>query len=604
MNTSDRLREEINRTPWIHESGVEARAKSLATINAIADAVYRHLDLATLVEQAVEVLAEYIPVKSVALFTLNDADSYLNIVAWRGFSEATLKVGSRLPVTGSLTGFTVTCCDIVTTYDLAHNEQLEPRVKQALLEEGVTGCISFPLLFKGQAIGAANLIFEDTHILTPLERETLLAIGKTIGLAMMNARHVSQIEAEIHERRQVEAELVRHREHLEELVNARTSELEDANAQLRELIAERDTALKKLAAAQQHAEQMSEAKTVFLSNMSHELRTPLNVIIGYASSMLNNSAIYEGHTLPDIYRKDIQIVLDNTNYLLRLITDILDLSKIEAGKLELRLAGVDLADILNDVLTSSTPLLRDKPIELRSQLADALPLAWADPLRVRQIVLNLMSNAIKFTKAGHITLSAEVEQNNIRVSITDTGIGIPTQRLSTLFERFHQDDSDLHRRYGGTGLGLNISQQLTRMQGGQMSVTSILGEGSVFSFTLPIAQNQSRPAAAPARGAVSIFQVPEPAESPFILLMAERSAQDALRQLLEQRGYQVLLAEHAQHAYEMVVSLAPDLIVLWQVKDSDWLLKMRHSAESQHIPVLVGVEDADQFVRDIAHRVR
>src|SRR5712691_5061460 len=226
-------------TKWIGDGGAEARAQSLATINAIADTVYRYLDLPVLAEKAVDVMLKYIPVMSVALFDLEESGEWLHLLAWRGFTPETLQVGSRLPVGGSLTGLTISQKDVLATYDLAHNDQIEPRVKQALLAQGLTGCISVPLLVQGQAIGAANLIFQETHRLTILERETLLAIGKTIGLAMRNAQHVNRIEEEIRERRRVEAELLRYREHLEELVTARTDDLEDANAQLVALIAER-----------------------------------------------------------------------------------------------------------------------------------------------------------------------------------------------------------------------------------------------------------------------------------------------------------------------------------------------------------------------------
>jgi signal transduction histidine kinase len=359
-------------------------------------------------------------------------------------------------------------------------------VRTALLQQGLTGCISFPLLFQQTAVGAVNLIFQQTHQLTPLERETLLAIGKTIGLAMANARYVAQIEAEISERRRVEEELYRHQEHLEELVTARTAELEDANEQLRELIAERDAAARKLAAAQRRAEQISEAKTTFLSNMSHEMRTPLNVVLGYASSMLGNSAIYEGVALPEVYRKDVQVVLDNANHLLRLINDVLDLNKIEAGKLELRLTSLDLKPILEELLIATAALLKNDAVGLQLEIVDPLPSVKADPLRVRQIALNLLANAVKFTKQGTITLRAEVQQEYVKVSVCDTGIGIADHLLSTLFERFQQADSEQHRRHGSTGLGLNISKQLTLMQGGEMRVSSKLGEGSTFSFTLPL----------------------------------------------------------------------------------------------------------------------
>jgi signal transduction histidine kinase len=483
---------------WIHDNGPEARAQSLATINAIADTVYRYLDIHALVEKAVDVMIEYIPVTSVALLSLDDSGEWLDLVAWRGFSAETLQVGSRLPISGSLTGLTISQEDIVATYDLASNDQLEPRVKQALVAQGLTGCISVPLLFQAHAIGAANLIFDETHRLTPLERETLLAIGKTIGLAMANAQHVNRIENEIRERRRIEAELWDHQEHLEELVAARTADLEDANAQLLELIAERDNTARalresnqKLEAAQHRAEQANHAKTVFLSNMSHEVRTPLNVIIGYAASMLGDSPIYEDEPLAEIYRKDLRLIMDNGEYILRLISDLLDLSKIEAGRLELRRAEVDLVSLLNDVVADSIGLIKDKPIRIDVNFADSLPLVWADPVRMRQIALNLMSNAIKFTKAGSVTLRARPEADVVNISVTDTGIGITESALPHLFKRFQQADAEVSWDYGGTGLGLHISKQLTEMHGGELTVTSEVGTGSTFSFTLPIAENQA-----------------------------------------------------------------------------------------------------------------
>src|SRR5258708_24294317 len=384
MNPNNQVNEvKSDATNWIGDGGAEARALSLATINAIADTVYRYLDLSVLAEKAVDVMLKYIPVMSVALFDLEESGEWLHLLAWRGFTAETLQVGSRLPVGGSLTGLTILQKDVIATYDLAHNDQIEPRVQQALLAQGLTGCISVPLLVQGQAIGAANLIFRETHHLTPLERETLLAIGKTIGLAMSNAQHVNRIETEIRERRQVEAELRRYREHLEELVAARTADLEDANDQLVTLIAEREAnkqtlrdVNEKLLAAQQRAEQASQAKSIFLSNMNHEMRTPLNVLIGYASSILNQSAIYAGIPLPDIYRKDIRVMQDNAEYILRLINDLLDLSKIESGRFKLRCAELDLTGLLYEVLIDSVGLVKDKPIRVASCFTEPLPSVW------------------------------------------------------------------------------------------------------------------------------------------------------------------------------------------------------------------------------------
>ncbi len=457
---------------WMPEDTLEARAQSLATVNAIADTVYRFLDLQTLVEKAVDVIVKYVPVTSVALFTLDRTGEWLDLVAWRGFNEATLQVGSRLPITASLTGLTVRQQIVIATYDIAHSESLEPRVKAALLAQGLTGCISVPLLSESRAVGAANLIFGETHRLTPLESDTLLAVGKTIGLAIANAQHVNRIETEIAERRKVESELRTYKDHLEEMVAARVVDLKLANAQL--------------AVAQARAEAANQAKTTFLSNVSHEVRTPLNVIMGFTGSMLHDSPIYGGEALPELYRKDIQIVMDNGARISHLINDLLDLSKIEAGCLELHRAPLDLPELLAEVVADSIGLVRGKPIDIIQVFPKILPSVWADRVRTRQIVLNLMSNAIKFTSAGHVTLDARNEGNVIRVSVTDTGIGIPGAALSRLFERYQQIDSEMGRRGGGTGLGLHISRQLVEMHGGEMTVSSTPGAGSAFSFTLPL----------------------------------------------------------------------------------------------------------------------
>jgi len=531
-------------TAWMSSDGPEARAQSLATINAIADTVYRFLDPRALVENAVDVIIQYIPVTSVALLLLDVAGESLDLVAWRGFTAETLQVGSRLPVDGSLTGLTVTAGDIITNYDIAHSNALEPRVKQALLAQGLTGCISVPLLFQGRALGAANLIFQETHHLTLLERETLMAIGKTIGLALANAQHVARIESEIQERRRVEAELLRYREHLEELVAARTAALE---------------------IAQNRAEQVSQAKTVFLSNMSHEMRTPLSVIIGYANSMLKQSPIYGDVQLPDIYRRDMQLILDNGQYILRLINDLLDLSKIEAGRLELHPVEVNVAKLLDDVINDLAALLKDKPIQLRRRFADPLPLVWADPMRVRQIALNLLSNAIKFTREGSITVSAEVDNGYVRLAVTDTGIGIAESALPYIFERFQQAQSDPNRRYDGTGLGLNISQQLTHMHGGEMTVASTLGKGSTFAFTLPIAANQTAtPHSDAGQQSIRVYETTDtPTDMGTLLLMEhDQALRDVLQIALEMAGYIVLCPDSQPQADQMIARFAPDWVLV------------------------------------------
>jgi signal transduction histidine kinase len=227
-------------------------------------------------------------------------------------------------------------------------------------------------------------------------------------------------------------------------------------------------------------------KSEFLTSMSHELRTPLNSIIGFADVLLQG---IDGE-LNDMALNDIQLIHNSGKHLLALINDILDLSKIEAGKMELVREAVDIKDVANAVLASSHSLVKDKPVEIITDVSDMLPPVYADKLRLNQILLNLVSNAAKFTHEGSITIKASLNPRKLDVmtiSVIDTGIGIPAGKLGTIFERFRQADSSTTRKYGGTGLGLAICKQLVEMHGGTLNVRSEEGVGSEFYFSIPLA---------------------------------------------------------------------------------------------------------------------
>jgi len=227
-------------------------------------------------------------------------------------------------------------------------------------------------------------------------------------------------------------------------------------------------------------------KSEFLASMSHELRTPLNSIIGYAEVMLDG---IDGE-LNDDMLEDVSAIHDSGRHLLNLINDILDLAKIEAGQLDIRSEAVDLRAMAQDVLTTSRVLLSGKPVELVLDVADGLPSVQADPLRLRQILSNLITNAIKFTEEGRVTVHAAPAADDpgmLVVSVSDTGIGISAENLPLVFERFRQVDQSATRRVGGTGLGLAITRQLVEMHGGEIWAESEVGRGSCFSFTIPVA---------------------------------------------------------------------------------------------------------------------
>lgn len=235
-----------------------------------------------------------------------------------------------------------------------------------------------------------------------------------------------------------------------------------------------------------HLKDIDRLKSEFLTSMSHELRTPLNSIIGFADVLLQG---IDGE-LNDLALNDIQLIHNSGKHLLALINDVLDLAKIEAGKMELVREAVDIKDIANAVLASSHSLVKDKPVEIITDVSDMLPPVYADKLRLNQILLNLVSNAAKFTHEGTITIKASLNPRKLDVmtiAVIDTGIGIPASKLGSIFERFRQADNSTTRKYGGTGLGLAICKQLIEMHGGTLNVRSEEGVGSEFYFTIPLA---------------------------------------------------------------------------------------------------------------------
>jgi len=229
----------------------------------------------------------------------------------------------------------------------------------------------------------------------------------------------------------------------------------------------------------------SENKSQFVSSMSHELRTPLNAIIGLTEMMVTNAARFGTEKA----QEPLQRVNRAGTHLLGLINQVLDLSKIEAGKLELNPQTVQLAPLLNDVIGTAGQLAEQNKNRLVVDAQENLGAMTVDPMRLRQILLNLLSNACKFTKAGEVKLAARKVSNGsnfVEFAVSDTGIGMTPQQQAKLFAEFSQADVATAQRFGGTGLGLAITRKLARMMGGDVTVTSEPGKGSVFTVRLPV----------------------------------------------------------------------------------------------------------------------
>ena len=221
-------------------------------------------------------------------------------------------------------------------------------------------------------------------------------------------------------------------------------------------------------------------KDDFLANTSHELRTPLNGIIGVSESLLAGVA----GALPHKVKSNLSMIISSSRRLSNLVNDILDYSKMKNESLELHIKPVNLRDISELILTLSTPLVGNKPVVLINEIPDTVPAVMADEDRLQQILYNLIGNAIKFTAQGEVKINAEVIEDRIMISVSDTGIGIPNSRQKEIFKFFQQADSSTRRNYGGTGLGLSISRQLVQLHGSKLKVTSVPEKGSSFYFHL------------------------------------------------------------------------------------------------------------------------
>lgn len=486
----------------------------------------------------------------------------------------------------------------------------------------------------------------------PVMLELLERASPVIGVALRSARFRAQLQDALEETQRQAAELQTQSEELqvnnEELeeqgralresqamLEQQQVELEQTNSQLEEqakaLEHQRDELERgsaALLAKTRELEQASQYKSDFLANMSHELRTPLNSLLILARLLGDNGP----NTLTAEQVKFARTIESSGNDLLTLINDILDLSKIEAGHIDIRPEPVSLVRLGTDLRQIFQPVAEQRKLELEIVLDDAAPRGIeTDRLRLEQILKNLLSNALKFTEKGSVKLEVRAAGDGLAFAVRDTGIGISPEQQKMIFEAFHQADGTISRRYGGTGLGLSISRELARLLGGAITLESRAGEGSIFTLTLPrrydaeaIAPRAVAAAPAPTRPIAEAAPTPAPPAAPPPPRRASAAAdwvleddRDALtpggRQLLvieddpvfasivcdlsRELGFQCLIASTADEALNLARTYRPSAVVLdLGLPDQSGLIvldQLKQEDATRHIPIHV-ISAADQ----------
>lgn len=299
---------------------------------------------------------------------------------------------------------------------------------------------------------------------------------------------------------------------------------------------------------------LTRAKSDFVANISHEIRTPINGVIGMTTLLLDTQLNSE-------QQQFAEYIKTSANTLLELINDVLDFSKMEAGKTVLEHIEFDLERVLTDVERTVYFAVKSKDLAYSSVLSKNVPRGWmGDPTRVRQILLNLVSNAVKFTQVGEVSVDAACTATGLKISVRDSGVGIAPEHLGSLFESFSQADSSTTRRFGGTGLGLSISKHLVTMMGGEIGVESTPGQGSTFWFTIPL-----RTAVAPTTPAADVAAVAKPASlSGLRVLVAEDNPVNKIIavKMLSKLGHTAVAVSNGREALGRVQAESFDLILM------------------------------------------
>lgn len=346
----------------------------------------------------------------------------------------------------------------------------------------------------------------------------------------------------------------------------------------------------RLAIAKRRAEDASQAKSEFLSLMSHELRTPLQAIIGYTEVVIEDLRVVDDQT----HVGDLQRVINNSERLLKLINGVLDLAKIESGRMELDLTEVKLSALMDEALSAVAPLMKKNAIKVRLNINDGTYLPLADPEKILHILINLLGNASKFAPRGEVVVTAIHEPQRIFISVADTGIGLTQEQQQQIFDPFRQVDTST-RKFHGSGLGLAITRQLCEMMGGTIEVESELGKGSTFTVILPLPIELNRSFGGVESEDGSLLEDGESESGVngqhIVMIDDDPAFLDIMARTMRREGYQVHTAGDAETGFRLVQSIKPQVITLDLLLPDQhgWFLfeKIKADPELQGIPVII-----------------
>ena len=507
------------------------RANHLQTAAEIARDTSSTLALDPLLQRTVNLLCDRFGYYHASIFLLDESGLYAVVREATGEAGEELKRRTHRLAIGSqsVIGYVTGSGKPLVLNDVSQSSIHRPNP----LLPGTRAELGIPLKIGEQVIGALDVQSTQVDDFSPDDVSVLQALANQIAVAVNNARSYELAQKAMAEMREVDR-----------------------------------------------------LKSQFLANMSHELRTPLNSIIGFSRVILKG---IDG-PINELQQQDLSAIYNSGQHLLGLINDVLDLSKIEAGKMELSFDdGVKLNELINSVMSTAAGLVKDKPIQLVRELADDLPPVRADSMKVRQVVLNLLSNAAKFTDKGTITVRSELASAAqpdgrpvVLVSVIDSGPGITLEDQEKLFQPFSQVDGSMTRKTGGSGLGLSISRHLVEMHGGRIRVKSEAGKGSTFFFTLPVA--------APDTGSTA-GKSGEKGNNIILAIDDDRQVINLYERYLANHGYKVIALTDPLQAVARAQEVQPFAITLdlmmpdrdgWQV-----LKDIKSNPDTQNIPVLI-----------------